>query len=556
MEKMKKYTIGVDFGTLSGRAVLVNTANGHDLADAVMDYPHGVMDTVLAATGTPLPPAFALQDPADYLRVLETVIPAVLAKAGVDKSEVVGICIDFTCCTMLPVDGSGTPLCFYPCYREDPHAYVKLWKHHAAQKYADRLNAVAKEREEPWLSRCGGNISSEYIFPKIYQTLEEAPRIYEAAAAFMEAGDWLTAQLTDNYVCGYQFAAYKSHYDKDAGYPSEDFFAAVDQRLTHVVRDKLPFPVVGAGVCVGRVTPAAAEQFGLAAGTAVASAVPDGHVAVAALDTCRVGDTVTVFGTSGSYFVLGDEDRPVPGICGRVKDGLMPGFIGFEAGLCCFGDHFAYAADRLTSPAYMKEAEERGISMLKLLIEKAAAKAPGEGGVIALNWFNGNRSILGDSDLSGLFVGITLGTRPEDLLRALIEAVAFGTRNIFEQFEKHGVAIKRWVATGGIARKDPFTMQLFADVLKKEVRIADTPQAPAVGTAVNAAVAAGVYPSFAEAVPAMSRVGSEVYYPNEKASAVYDLLYAEYKKLHDYFGKGENTVMKRLRRIAAGEKEI
>ena len=543
------YTIGVDFGSLSCRAVLTDTANGRVLASEAMVYPHAVMDTVLAANGQPLPFDYALQDPADYLLGLETVLPAVIRAAGVMPAEVVGIGVDFTCCSMLPVDAAGEPLCFDARFREEPQAYVKMWKHHAAAPYADRINEVARARGEKWLDLTGGAVSSEFMFPKIYQTLSEAPRVYEAADAFMEAGDFITRQLTGVATMGYQYAAYKCQYSRETGYPTEEFFAAVDEKLRHVVRDKLHFPIKKAGETVGFVTPKAAKRFGLAAGTVVAAATPDAHVAAFSLDICRKGDAFAVFGTSAPFFVLGEELLPIEGVFGVAKDGVVPGFVGYEAGLCCFGDHFAYAAERLTSPAYVREAEERGISMLKLLIEKAAKKAPGESGVLALNWFNGNRSVLSNSSLSGSFVGMTLATAPEDLMRALIEATAFGTRNIFETFRAAGVPVNGLVAAGGIARKDLFTMQLFADVLGIPIRIAATSEAPALGSAVNAAVAAGVYPSFAEAIPAMSQVSDTVYRPNAANRAVYDRLYAEYKRLHDYFGRGGNDVMYTLREI-------
>ncbi len=546
---MGTYTIGVDFGSLSCRAVLADTGMGRVLASESMVYPHGVMDTVLAASGKPLPPEYALQDPADYLLGLETVLPAVMRAAGVSPAEVVGIGIDFTCCSMLPVDGVGNPLCFDARFADEPQAYVKMWKHHAAAPYAERINAVARARGEEWLDLTGGAVSSEFMFPKIYQTLAEAPHVYGAAAAFMEAGDFITRQLTGVATMGYQYAAYKCQYSADTGYPSEAFFAAVDERLRHVVRDKLPYPIKKAGEAVGFVTPRAAARFGLAAGTAVATATPDAHVAAFSLDTCRAGDAFGVFGTSACFYVLGEEMRRVDGICGRVLDGVVPGFVGYEAGLCCFGDLFAYAADGLTSPLYVREAEARGISMLKLLIEKAAKRAPGESGVLALGWLNGNRSVLIDSDLSGMFVGLTLGTAPEDLMRALIEAAAFATRNIFDTLRTAGVKADALVAAGGIARKDSFTMQLFADVLGIPIRIAATGEAPALGAAVNAAVAAGVYPSFAAAIPAMSQVSDTVYSPNAANRAAYDRLYAEYKRLHDYFGRGGNDVMHTLRKI-------
>ncbi len=551
---MNTYTIGIDFGSLSGRAVLSETATGREIATATLEYPHAVMDTHLAKNGAALPADFALQDPADYLLVLETVIPAVIREAGISPADVKGIAVDFTTCTLLPTDENGTPLCFDPAFAEEPLAYVLLWKHHAAQKYADLLTEKARERGENFLDQVGGTISSEWMFPKIYQVLNEAPKVYEKARYFIDAGDWITWMLCGEQKRSYQFAAYKSLYQKGVGYPSEEYFAAVDERLRHVVRDKLTEPVITLGDRAGTVTAAAAARFGLAEGTAVGSPAPDAHIAALALGIHNEGDMFAVLGTSACFFLVGKDGVTVPGTCGTVADGVLPGLYGFESGLCCLGDHFAFAAERLTSPEYIKEAEERGISMLKLLIEKASKKRPGESGVLALNWFNGNRNLLVDSKLSGLFVGLTLTTAPEDLMRALIEATAFGWRSIVEQYEHCGVPVKHVVASGGIARKDPFTMQLYADVLGHELVIPETAQAPAASAAIGAAVAAGLYPDLAAASRAMASRAERVYRPIAANTAIYDKLYAEYKTLHDYFGKGENEVMHRLRALASEQK--
>lgn len=549
---MGKYTIGIDFGSLSGRAVLSDVETGRELASSTLDYPHAVMDTKLTAgDGAPLPADFALQDPADYILVLQTTIPDVLAQAGVSAEEVVGIAVDFTTCTLLPVDADGTPLCQKAEFKNDPYAYVMLWKHHAAQKYADRLNEKARERGEKFLDQVGGTISSEWMFPKIYQVLEEAPRVYAAARYFIDAADWITWILSGEQKRSYQFAAYKSLYVKGKGYPDEAFFAAVDERLRHVVRDKLTEPTVLLGDRVGGICERAAALTGLCVGTAVGAPAPDAHIAALALGIKQEGDMFAVLGTSGCFFLLGREDILVPGTCGVVADGVLPGLYGFESGLCCLGDHFAFAAEKLTSPAYVKEAEERGMPMIKLLIEKAAKKRPGESGVIALNWFNGNRSTLVNSDLSGMFLGLTLTTAPEDLMRALIEATAFGWRNILESYERCGVPVKNIVASGGIARKDPFSMQLYANVLGRDIRITETAQAPAASAAIAAAVAAGCYPTLRAASDAMASKVDRVFHPVAGDTAIYDQLYAEYKALHDYFGKGGNDVMRRLRRLAA-----
>ncbi len=549
----KKYTIGVDFGTLSARAVLVEVANGRETADYTVNYPHAVIDEVLPGTELRLPPDFALQHPQDYLDVLAAVIPGVLARGGIGAEDVIGIGIDFTSCTLVPVLADGTPICFLDEYKENPHAYVKLWKHHAAQPYANRLNDAAALRGEEWLSQYGGKISSEWLFPKVWEILDRAPEIYDRMDYVLEAGDWLTWQLTGVQIRNYTSAGYKAIYDKKRGYPSADFFATLDPRLANVLT-KLDAPVLDTGACAGFVTEAAAARFGLLPGTVVSVSSTDGHVAAPALGCCRAGDMFGLIGTSSSYMLLAEEDRVVPGICGSVSDGIIPGFYGYEAGLCCMGDHFAWLADQ--APAeFVAEAEARGVPVIRIFIERAAKLAPGESGLIALNWWNGNRSVLVDSELSGMFLGMSLRTRPEELMRALIEATAFGTRMIIENYTAHGVPVNTFIAAGGIARKDAFTMQIYADVLGMDVHIAGSAQVPALASAIFAAKAAGSarggYDSLAEATEAMKNVGDTVYHPDPAARAVYDALYAEYRLLHDYFGRGGNDVMKRLRSLRA-----
>ncbi len=553
---MAKYTIGIDYGTLSGRAILVDVADGRQLADSVMDYPHAVISETLPGTDIKLPADWALQDPRDYLEVLSYIIPDVIKKSGVNTRDIIGAGIDFTCCTVIPVLADGTPLSFLEKYKKNPHAYVKLWKHHASQPWADRLNARARERGEKWLDRFGGKISSEWMFPKIWQVLDEAPEVYNDAAYFIEAGDWLTWQLTGVQTRGYIFAAAKSEYVIDeGGYPSEDFFASLDERLRHVIKDKMNAPIVFTGKPAGYVTPEAEKKFGIPAGAAITCPMPDAHTAAISLGLVNDGDMCAIMGTSSCYMLVGSKDGCVKGICGTVRDGLTPGFFGYEAGLCCFGDHFAWAKENVVSAEYLKEAEARGLSVLKLLIEKAAKQKPGEHGLIALDWFNGNRNILVDASLSGMIVGMTLRTKPEDIMRALIEATAYGTRVITENFKNHGVKIGRIIAAGGIARKDPFTMQLYSDVLKMDIEISDSTQAPALAGAIQAAAAAGAgaggYAKLTDAMDAMVSKSDKVYHPDPAASAVYDRLFAEYVKLHDYFGRGGNNVMKTLREIAA-----
>ncbi len=552
---MPKYTIGIDYGSLSGRAVLVDVSNGRALAECAMDYPHAVISDRLPATGEALPPDWALQDPHDYLDVLEYIIPEVIRRAAVDPCDIIGAGIDFTCCTLLPVFADGTPLCFDDQYKNNPHAYVKLWKHHAAQKYADLITAAAERLDAARLARFGGKISSEWTFPKIWQTLDEAPDVYFDTSHFIEAGDWLAWQLTGERSRGYCFASYKSMYIEEmGGYPSEEFFAALDPSLRSVVADKLSGKLLKCGECAGYVTSEAAARFGLPAGIAISASMPDAHTAAISLGLLSDGDMCAIMGTSSCYMLICDKLYDVGGICGTVRDGLTPDFFGYEAGLCCVGDHFAWVKDNCMTAEYLAEAKERGIPPLKLLIEKAAAQAPGEHGLLALNWFNGNRNILVDASLSGTILGLTLASRPEDILRALIEATAFGTRVIIENFRSHGAPVKRLIAAGGIARKDPFTMQLYADILGMDIEIAETTQAPALSGAIQAAAAAEAYPSIAEATRAMSVKCDKIYHPNPDAGAVYDKLYSQYLALYDYFGRGGNDVMKTLKAISAEAK--
>ena len=551
----KKYSIGIDFGTLSGRAILVEVDTGDIIATAVKEYTHGVMDEYLPDGKTRLGPDWALEHPADYLEVLKETIPAVLKESGVDAENVIGLAIDFTACTMLPVDASGTPLCMKEEYKTNPHTYVKLWKHHAAQYEANKLNEKAAERGEKFLSRYGGKISSEWLFPKIMQILDEAPEIYAAADRFMEATDWVTMRLTGNERRNSCTAGYKAIWSKREGYPSKEFFKALDPRLENVVEDKLSTDIYPLGGKAGELTQEMAELTGLKAGTAVGIANVDAHVAVPSLGITEAGKMLMIMGTSTCHMVLGTEEKIVPGMCGVVEDGILPGFFGYEAGQSCVGDHFQWFVENCVPAAYTDEAKSRNISIHKLLREKATQLKVGESGLIALDWWNGNRSVLVDVDLTGLIIGCTLQTKPEEIYRALIEATAYGTNMIIETFENSGVKIDELYACGGIAEKDEMMMQIYADVTNREIRISGSPQAVALGSAMFGAVAAGKarggYDSIFEAAKYMSKVKEAYYKPNPANVEAYKKLYAEYKLLHDYFGRGENDVMKRLKKIKA-----
>ncbi|MDF2685728.1 MAG: L-ribulokinase [Clostridia bacterium] len=547
-----KYCIGIDFGTLSGRAVLIELGTGREIESCVYEYPHGVMSNNLP-NGGKLPDDFALQYPLDYINVLKNTIPVVIKKSGILSDNIIGVGIDFTACTMLPVLKDGTPLCYLREYENNPYSYIKLWKHHAAQDKANLLNQKANELNEKWIERYGGKISSEWMIPKIWETLDKAPEVYEKADYFIEAADWVIWQMTGKQTRNSCTAGYKALWHKKEGYPSVDFFNNLDPRFKNLISEKLNCEISPLGAKAGEITEAMAELTGLKQGTAVAVANVDAHVTLPALGIDDIGKMLMIMGTSTCHMLLGKDEKLIEGICGYVEDGILPGLIGYEAGQSCVGDHFAWFVDNFTSAAYKEEAKVKNISIHKLLSEKAGKLKAGESGLLALDWWNGNRSVLVDADLTGMILGMTLHTKPEEIYRALIEATAYGTRIIIEAFKKNGVAVNELYAAGGIAEKDEVTMQIYADVTGLEIKISGSAQAPALGAAMFGAVAAGKekggYESIYDAAKEMGKLNKRVYKPIAGNVEIYNKLFREYQILHDYFGRGENNVMKTLKNI-------
>lgn len=551
----KKYSIGLDYGTQSGRAVLVDVSTGDIVAQAVKEYTHGVIDEYLPNSDIKLGHDWALEHPADYLEVVETTIPEVLRLSEVAKEDVIGISVDFTACTFLPIDKDGLPLMFREDLKMVPHAWLKLWKHHAAQPQANKLNKIAKERGEKFLSRYGGKISSEWMIPKIMQILDEAPEIYELADRFMEAADWITMMLTGEEKRNSCTAGYKDMWHKQEGFPSKEFFKALDHRLENVVEDKLSTDIYPLGEKAGELTKKMAQKIGLCPGTAVGIANIDAHVAVPAVGITKPGKMLMIMGTSTCDIMLNEEEVIVPGMCGVVEDGVLPGFFGYESGQSCVGDHFEWFVENCVSKEYLDAAKAAGQNIHQYLTDKASKLKVGESGLIALDWWNGNRSVLVDADLTGMILGCTLLTRPEEIYRALIEATAYGTKMIIDTFQKAGVPIYELYACGGISKKNKLMMQIYSDVTNKEIRIAASDQTPALGAAMFGAVAAGKekggYDTIIEAAEVMGKVEEEYYKPMKDNVEMYQKLYKEYELLHDYFGRGENNVMKRLKSIKA-----
>jgi L-ribulokinase len=539
--------VGVDFGTLSGRAVVVQVVDGVEIGSAVHGYSHGVLDASLGPGGPRLPPAWALQDPEDYLDVLRHAVPKALAAAGAAAVDVVGIGTDFTACTVLPTLADGTPLSRLAELAERPHAYVKLWKHHAAQAQADRINALAASTGAPWLSRYGDRISAEWQFAKGLQLLEEDPEIYARTARWVEAADWIVWQLTGTYLRNACTDGYKAIH-QDGAYPSEEFLSMLNPDFATFVQDKVSAPIAALGTRAGSLTPEAARWTGLPEGIAVCVGNVDAHVTAAAAAALEPGQMVAIMGTSTCHVMNSDVLAPVPGMCGVVEGGIVEGLWGYEAGQSGVGDIFGWFADRCVPPQYVEEASALGVGVHELLSAKTAGQPVGAHGLVALDWHSGNRSVLVDHELSGLVVGLTLATQPEEIYRALLEATAFGTRTIIEAFRTAGLPVTELVVAGGLV-KNAFLMQIYSDVTRMPLSIVASDQAPALGSAIHAAVAAGAYPDVPTAAASMGGRAAAVYIPNDARSSSYDALYVEYRNLHDWFGRSGNGVMHRLRDI-------
>jgi L-ribulokinase len=539
--------IGVDFGTLTARAVVVRVDDGAEIGTAVHAFRHGVIDRQLPVSGQPLPPEWALQDPQDYIESLGVAVRGAVADAGIDPADVIGIGTDFTACTMVPTLADGTPLCWLAEFKDRPHAYVKLWKHHAAQPQADRINELAASRGEAWLARYGGLISSEWEYAKGLELLTGDPEVYRAMERWVEAADWIVWRMCGQYLRNACSAGYKGIL-QDGCYPDREFLAALDPGFADFVSEKLDQPIGRLGARAGTLTGEMAADLGLPEGIAVAVGNVDAHVTAPAARAVTPGQMVAIMGTSTCHVVNGAELREVPGMCGVVDGGIVDGLWGYEAGQSGVGDLFGWFVDNAVPRGYEAAAEESGVSVHDHLTALAERQAVGEHGLIALDWLSGNRSVLVNHELSGLVVGITMATRPEDVYRALIEATAFGARTIVEAFAGAGVPVDELIVAGGLAQ-NRLLMQIYADVLRMPLSLVGSEQGPALGSAIHAAVAAGAYPDVPAASEAMGKVERSVYQPIDANADRYDELFAEYTALHDHFGRGGNDVMRRLKRI-------
>ena len=526
--KTAVYTIGVDFGTLSARAVLSDSRDGRILASAESAYVHGVMSETLPC-GAALPPQWALQVPQDYLDTLTDAVRSVMAQSGVAAEEVAAIGWDFTSCTVLPTTENGTPLCDLPGLQTQPHAYAKLWKHHAAQRQAGRIEALAHEMHEPFLHRYGGRVSSEWTYPKLLQILDEAPQIAEMTDVFLEGGDWLVWQLTGRLRRSVCAAGFKQFWAEDGVLPSGEFLAALDARFPALCRRALRGEILPPWAKAGTLAEDWARRLGLTTNTAVAAGIIDAHAAVVGSGVHRPGQALLIVGTSGCQLLLHEAPISVPGICGYAKDAIVPELYAYESGQPCVGDLFDWFVRRNVPEEYMAQARAQGVGIHQLLTEKAAALTPGGSGLVALDWWNGQRSPFVDDDLSGVMLGLTLRTRPEEQYRALLEGSAYGVRLIFDTYRKAGLEAKEFIVCGGIAQKNELMMQIYADVLGRPIRICASDQACALGAAILAAAAGECHDTLPGAMDAMAAPTARIYTPDTEHTAKYDLLYRIYE---------------------------
>lgn len=548
------YTIGVDFGTQSARAVLCRVSDGAVLSESECPYAHGVMSDRLPC-GTPLPPDYALQHPQDFLDALHATVHGVLAKADINRADIIGMGMDFTCSTPLPVDKAGTPLCFDPRFERNPHAYIKLWKHHAAQWEAARLTELMREHDPELLPCVGGRLSPEAFFPKVWQVLREAPDVFDAADRFLEVGDWLTQRLTGNENLARSLATHKAQYREGVGYPPLLRYA--DPRLAGMIGAKVRGKLIDIGAVSGYLTQQRAAWLGLPAGIVVTAPHPDAMASLPALGI--TGPAALAAGTSSAMILCYSQFLPVEGTTSITLDNTLPGLYGYASGQAAFGDLLGWFVSRCAPEEVLRAAQDAHISAHEELSRRAARLRPGESGLICLDWWNGNRSCLADMRLSGMLLGMTLQTRPEEIYRALMEGLGFGLRCIIDAHERAGVPIRALHVSGGISYKNPLFMQLLSNIIQRPLYISKPLPTPAVGMAILSACAAGTqkggYDQLDEAAARMSCLSDIRYQPDASQAAAYDALYQEYIALHDYFGRGANDVMKRLRDLSAAVKE-
>jgi L-ribulokinase len=516
-------TLGLDFGTESVRALLVDL-HGQERGLATRKYRHGQILESLPGSGVRLPLHYALQHPADWLESAAEATRDALSQTGLPASAVLGLGVDFTSCTMLPARRDGTPLCLLPDFAAVPLAWPKLWKHHGAHAQTERMNEVAARRDERFLPRYGGHIGIEWFFPKMLETLEHAPQVYQAADVWLEAGDWFVWQLVggeaEDLPRSTCQAGYKGLWSSSDGFPSTEFLGELHPDFGSVVADKMPGRLLSPGTSAGGLLATMAEKLGLVAGTPVSAAIIDAHAGVPGAGADEPGALVMVLGTSSCHMLNSTRESFIPGVAGIVHDGILPGFFGYETGQAAVGDAFDWLR-RLTGQA----------DFMQLSLD-AADLPPGADGLLCLDWFNGCRTPLMDHALTGVFSGLRLHHTPAHLYRALIEATACGVRWIVELLREHGIEVSRFIATGGLPHHNPLIVEIYASVLGEPITVHPCKHGPALGAAILGALAADLFATPGEAIRALACIGDPaITPPRPEHRTAYDDLYHRYRRL-------------------------
>jgi len=535
-----KYALGLDFGTNSVRALLVDVSDGEEIATHVWDYRRGEAGVIIDIKD----PHLARQHPQDYLDGISSAVAGALENAagrkGFSPKDVIGIGVDTTGSTPIPVDASGLPLAFDKNFKANPNALAWLWKDHTGYAEAEDITAAAARLRPQYLAKCGGKYSSEWFWSKILHCLRVAPAVFDAAYTWVECADWIPAVLTGTTapnalkrcVCA---AGHKAMFNPSwKGYPDDEFLGSVDERLVRV-RRKLPEKAYTIADSAGGLTPDWAIKLDLPQGIPVAVGAFDAHLGGVG-SGIEPGTLVKIVGTSTCDMMVWPLDKPladIPGLCGIVPGSILPDAYGLEAGQSAVGDIFNWYVNYVAPGGPELGSHEA-------LTKAAERLKPGQSGLIGLDWHNGNRTVLVDQRLTGLLLGITLHTTPAEIYRALIESTAFGARIIAERFEEYGMNVKRVVNCGGIAAKNPLVMGIYADVIGKPMEISRSAQTCALGAAVAGAVVAGAraggYADFHGAMKAMTGVQKKKYLPKPENVKTYDRLYGLYHRLHDAFG--------------------
>lgn len=538
----KKYSLGLDFGTLSARAIIVDTKDGAPLGkDSIFTYPHAIITEL---NGKVLPSFYAIQHPKDYIDALEFLLRDVTEKNGIDKEDIVGIGIDFTDCTFFPIDEDFTPLCFIDKYKNQPHAYAKLWKHHAKEEYAQKIHDAAISYDIDILSVTGNKMTSEFMIPKLYEIFCEAPEIYKSAYKFISAGDYIASLLIGKKLIHSKAFSAKQHFI-DEKYPDKAFFESIDKDFANVYEEKICTKLSSPEEKIGTLCHEWTKKTGLSEKTAIAAPIIDANGAIPA-SGIKDGTVITVMGTSATVEIITPSKNIVNHALTNSYGAICKNMNVVESALSAMGDLFDWFVKNCVPERYFDEAKKKNLNIHQYLRSLAEKQKIGQHGLIALDWWNGSRYITLNNDLSGVIIGLRLSTAPEDIYRALIESTVFAIRRIFDSFREQKIKISEIFATGGIALKDPMLMQILADVLDMPINCLDSTQATAIGSAIIGAVAAECYKTVRDASDAMRCPIAKTYYPSEVSHEEYEKIYEKYKKLCRYFTNEGAEIMEFL----------